>query len=298
MKDVDEDLFYKYCCYFILGRYFEYPVGGSTPQFLEIENKDQGFKRVYKLLINADLSEFIPTEKAVQITEKDFQELVDNFDDLALWKKKFPPNSWIMRGINIVNLVDVTADQSTGNVTSNLLVKSDDTFENIQQSIRRMLNNKNLSIGILSYENDALFPIDHKDVNSILLQQGEWLSCDKDFCPFSCQELFVKKEPFVVTDADYFHEVSGTGMAQKLKDSGYKSYITAPLVHEDELLGFMELASKKKYELNKGSIPMLDQILPILLHGEETTPDRISKPGRSSYTTRMHNDSFFCQMEV
>lgn len=264
MKDVDEDLFYKYCCYFIMGKYFGYPVGGSTPQFLEIENKAQGFKRVYKLLINADLSEFIPTEKAVQITEKDFEELVDNFDDMELWKKKFPPNSWIMRGINIVNLVDVTADQSIGNITSNLLVKSGDTFENIQQSIRKMLNNKNLSIGIVSYENDTLHPIDHKDVNSILLQQGEWLSCDKDFCPFSCQELFVKKEPFVVTDADHFHEASGTGMAQKLKDSGYKSYIIAPLVHEDELLGFMELGSKKKYELNKGSLPMLDQILPIL----------------------------------
>ncbi len=264
MKDVDEDLFYKYCCYFILGRYFGYQIGGSTPQFLEIENKAQGFNRVYKLLINADLSEFIPTDKAVQITQEDFEELINNFDDMDLWKQKFPPNSWIMRGINIVNLVDVTADQSIGNITSNLLVKSDNTFENIQHSVRRMLNNTNLSIGIVSYENEMLLPIDHRDVNSILLQEGEWLSCDEDFCPFSCQELFVKKEPFVVTDADYFHEVSGTGMAQKLKESGYKSYIIAPLVHEGELLGFMELGSKNKYELNRGSLAMLDQIVPIL----------------------------------
>ncbi|WP_462252370.1 GAF domain-containing protein [Ekhidna sp.] len=264
MKDVDEDLFYKYCCYFILGKYFGYQIGGSTPQFLEIENKAQGFNRVYKLLINADLSEFIPTDKAVQITQEDFEELINNFDDMDLWKQKFPPNSWIMRGINIVNLVDVTADQSIGNITSNLLVKSDNTFENIQHSVRRMLNNTNLSIGIVSYENEMLLPIDHRDVNSILLQEGEWLSCDKDFCPFSCQELFVKKEPFVVTDADHFHEVSGTGMAQKLKDSGYKSYIIAPLVHEGELLGFMELGSKNKYELNRGSLDMLGQIVPIL----------------------------------
>lgn len=264
MKDVDEDLFYKYCCYFIMGSYFGYPVGGSTPQFLEIENKAQGFKRVYKLLINADLSEFIPTDKAVMITEKDYHELIDNFDNMKLWKEKFPPDSWIMRGVNIVNMVDVTADQSIGNITSNLLVKSDNAFENIQQSIRRMLGNKDLSIGIVSYENDMLVPVDHRDVESLLLQKGDWLSCDKDLCPFSCQELFVNKQPFVVTNADYFHEMSGTSMAQKLKDSGFKSYIIAPLVHEGELLGFMELGSKKKYELNKGSLAMLDQILPIL----------------------------------
>ncbi len=264
MKDVDEDLFYKYCCYFILGSYFGYPIGGSTPQFFEIENKAQGFKRVYKMLINADLSEFIPTEKAIHITKEDFEELIDNFDDMELWKKKFPPNSWIMRGVNIINLVDVTADQSIGNITSNLLVKSENAFLNIKQSVRRMLNNTHLSVGIISLENNNLIPVDHKDVESVLLKQGEWLHCENDLCPYSCQELFENKEPLVVTDVDYFHKRSGTGMSQKLKDSGYKSYIIAPLVHQDELLGFMELGAKNKYELNKGSLNMLNQVLPIL----------------------------------
>lgn len=264
MKDVDEDLFYKYCCYFIMGSYFGYPIGGSTPQFFEIENKAQGFKRVYKMLINAELSEFIPTDKAVQITKQDFEELLDNFDDIKLWKKKFPPNSWIMRGINLINLVDVTADQSIGNITSSLLVKSDNSFTNIQRSVQRMLNNTSLSIGVVSLENNRLVPVEHKDVDSVLLNDGESLHCDKDLCPYTCMELFTKKEPLVVTNVDHFHERSETGMSQKLKNSGYKSYIIAPLVHEDELLGFMELGSKNKYELNMGSLKMLDQILPIL----------------------------------
>ncbi|WP_436515194.1 GAF domain-containing protein [Ekhidna sp. To15] len=264
MKDVDEDLFYKYCCYFIMGSYFGYPIGGSTPQFFEIENRAQGFKRTYKMLINAELSEFIPTEKAIQITEKDYHELVDNFDNMELWKKKFPPNSWIMRGVNIINLVDVTADQSIGNITSNLLVKSDNAFANIKQSVGRMLNNTSLSIGVISLENNKLIPVDHKDVESVLLNDGESLHCEKDLCPRTCSELFTNKEPLVVTDTDLFHELSGTAMSQKLKDTGFKSYIIAPLVHEDELLGFMELGSKNKYELNKGSLHMLDHVVPII----------------------------------
>ena len=264
MKDVDEDLFYKYCCYFIMGSYFGYPVGGSTPQFFEIENKAQGFKRTYKMLINAELSEFIPTDKSIQITEKDYQELVDNFDDLELWKRKFPPNSWIMRGVNIINLVDVTPDQSIGNITSNLLVKSDNAFANIKQSVGRMLNNADLTIGVISLENNQLIPVDHKDVESVLLSDGEALHCEKDLCPYTCMELFTHKEPVVVTDVDRFHEISNTPMSKMLKETGYKSYIIAPLVHEGELLGFMELGSQKKYELNKGSLYMLDHVVPII----------------------------------
>lgn len=264
MKGVDEDLFYKYCCYFIMGSYFGYPIGGSTPQFFEIENKTLGFKRTYKMLINAELSEFIPTDKAVQITEKDYQELVDNFDDMDLWKEKFPPNGWIMRGVNIINLVDVTADQSIGNITSNLLVKSDNAFANIKESVGRMLNNTSLSIGVISLENNRLIPVEHKDIESVLLKDGEWLHCEEDICSYACAELFTKKEPLVITDVERFHEMSGTAMSKMLMETGYKSYIIAPLVHENELLGFMELGSHKKYELSKGSLYMLDHVVPII----------------------------------
>lgn len=264
MRDVDEDMFYLYCCYFILGSYYGFPVAGSTPQLLEIENKAQGFKRVYKLLINADLSEFIPTDKAVDITREDFEELINNFGDMELWKKKFPPNSWIMRGINILNMVDVTADQSISTITSNLLVKSVESFQNIQQSIKRMLNNAELSVGVISYENDTFVPVKNTEIESVLLKEGDWLSCDTDLCEYASGELLDKKQPLVITDTDWFYGRSQSGLAKKMVDAGFKSYIIAPLVHEGELLGFIEVGSTKKYELHKGTINILDQVLPII----------------------------------
>ncbi|MEM1405763.1 MAG: hypothetical protein AAGG59_03230, partial [Bacteroidota bacterium] len=182
MKNVDEDTFYLYCCYFILGSYYNFPVptGGSWTQ--EILNKDQGLLRTYKVLINADMSEFIPTDKAVDITHEDFEELVDNFGDIKLWKKKFPPNSWIMRGVNVMNLVDVTLDQSVGDITSNLLLKSSDAFENIQNGIRRLLNNANLNIGVLTVEDNQLMPLNKEQVRGLLLDNNESLNCSTDVC--------------------------------------------------------------------------------------------------------------------
>ena len=265
MKDVDEDTFYLYCCYFILGQYFKFPVtGGGTPQFLEFKNKDQGFVRTYKMLINADMCEYIPTDKAVDISREDFEELINNFGDMELWKKKFPPNSWIMRGVLLVSLVDVTIDQSIGHITSNLLIKSTDTFEKIQMGIRRLLNNNEIEIGLLSLEAGELMPLDHEGLRSVSLNEGEALVCEQELCDFSFEQIVRKKEPMVITDVDHFDEHMGNGLSKKLVDAGHKSYIILPIAHEGEFLGFMELAAKGKFELHKGVLKVLDEVLPIL----------------------------------
>ena len=50
-------------------------------------------------------------------------ELLDNYDNIELWKEKFPPNSYIFKGLVISNIFDVTDDQSISNVKSSLISK-------------------------------------------------------------------------------------------------------------------------------------------------------------------------------
>ncbi|TDI66217.1 MAG: GAF domain-containing protein [Bacteroidetes bacterium] len=264
MKDIDEDTFYLYCCYFILSSYYGYPVQGGGAMKVEIFNKDQGLMRTYKMGINADMTEFIPTESAVDITAKDFEELMDNFGDIKIWKKKFPPNSWTMRGVNIINLVDITMDQSLASITSNLLQKTADSFEKIQKDIRRLLNNSKLDIGILTLDNNKLIPLNKEEIKSILLNEDESLNCETEMCDYTFGQLFQKKEPLVISDIDRFHEKSNSCISKKLKSSGIKSYIVTPLIHEEELLGFLELAAYSRYELNNATLLNLNEIVPVL----------------------------------
>ncbi len=264
MKDVDEDTFYLYCCYFILGSYFGFPVSGGNVQNIEIFDKNQNLTRVYKLLINADLMEFTPTEKAVEITREDYEELIDNFGDIELWKRKFPPNSWIMRGVCILNMVDITLNNSFDTITSNLLVKSADTFERIRSGIRSLLGNAELEIGVLILDNNKLQTLNKEDVTSILLKNGEWLDCSADLCDYTYGQLMEKKEPLVISNTEKYHQFAQGGLSGKIAASEFKSYIVSPLMHEGELLGFMELASKEKYVLNKGTLSLLGEVLPIL----------------------------------
>ncbi|MEP0115255.1 GAF domain-containing protein [Reichenbachiella sp.] len=264
MKDIDEDTFYLYCCYFILGSYYGYPAPGGGAMKLEIFNKDQGLMRTYKMLINADMCEFIPTKKAIDISREDFEELVDNFGDIKIWKKKFPPNSWIMKGVNIINLVDISLDQSMSSITSNLLVKSTDTFEKIQNSIRSLLNHPKLEMGVITLDQNKLVPLNKEQVRSIVLSKDEALDCKTDLCDYAYGQLLNKKEPLVISDVDYFHKRSESGLSEKLATSVFKSYLVAPLIHEEELLGFMELAAPGRYELNPGTMARLDEVLPVL----------------------------------
>ena len=264
MKDIDEDMFYLYCCYFILGSYYGYPVSGSGPMKMEIFDKNLGFNKTYKLLINADMTEFEPTDNTVDITVDDYHALMDNFGDLEFWKTKFPPNSWVMRGLNVLNLVDVTLDESITSITSNLLVKSNDIFDRVRSGVCSLLQIPELEIGILLFENDTLTTINKADAPSILLNSGESVNCSLAMCPYAYEELLVKREAFVISDIKRFHDKSQSNLSKRLTDSTYGSYIIAPLIYEDELLGFMELGAKETSKLNKATLLVLESVLPIL----------------------------------
>ncbi len=229
MKGIDADTFYLFSCYYILGSYFRFPVVSSLPQLIEIYDQKQDYYNSYKILINGDLSEIHPTDKAVMITQADYEHLVDNFGDMTLWKKMFPPNSWIIRGINIINLVDLSLNQSESLITSNLLLKSGDSFEKIRQGIRRLLHIPDLSIGLMTMEHNQLVPVHKIGMYSILLHQGKVLDCNQDLCGYSYDRLMAQKEPVVITDVEKFHRESQSVLSAQLLDSGCKSYLAIPI---------------------------------------------------------------------
>lgn len=264
MKGVDEEMLYRYACYFILSSYFGFPVRTMNTQIFEIGDRNTDITRTYKMLLNADLCEFVPTERATTITQQDYELLLNNFDDMALWKEKFPPESWVLRGVGLINLVDITPNQSLSTITSNLIAKSDDTFERIQSEICKLLGDASVRLGIMTLEENALIASGKDQVPSILVPQGEHIDCSLELCPDSRQQLVVDKEPFIITDVEAFHQQTRSHLSTRLQHSGLKSYIVIPLLHEEEFLGYVELGAPEPFALHKGSLYLLEKVLPIL----------------------------------
>ena len=83
--------------------FWTFDLNFKRPFFYEIPDANN-IIRYYKILYNADFTEITPNENAPNITQADFDELLDNFDNVKLWKEKFPPNSYTFRGFVISNM--------------------------------------------------------------------------------------------------------------------------------------------------------------------------------------------------
>jgi len=259
----DDDMYIFSCCA-ILSLHYHYPVNLSMPLYVEIPNKQLGFTRTYRLAYNADMFEFIPTKKARSITKDDYHELLDNFHNLPLWKEKFPPGSWIIRGIGVVNLMDVTLDQSVANITTNLLSKTPDSTLKIWDGIKTLFNNPHLRVGFTAYHNDMFVKTYKDNIDSMILGEKESLFCNDVFCDLSYQRLMELRSPLVVSDMEKFCAENKSNMSQMLKQQNIQSFIAVPMMHEGEFLGLLELGSPNKYDLNESSMSRLNMILPTL----------------------------------
>ena len=264
MKDISNDEFYMFCCYSILATYYGFPSYGGGPMMVEIKNREQGVSKSYHIAINADMIEFIPTERAVEITREDFEILVDNQENIGLWKEKFPPNSWILRGVSIANLVDVTNSQALSKITSSLLVKSELSMEKIREGLGALFNNSKLISGVVSMEDGYFSQIHDNEMKSIILGNLSSMSCEDSLCGYSIDKLIRRTDPLIIPDVKRFHAKSKSRLTQNLVDQHIGSFIMIPLIFEEELMGFIELGSLNVYELNSISISKILPLIPVL----------------------------------
>lgn len=264
LNNYTEDELYVFGCIAILGSYYKYAFPAGAPTLVDIPNKKQNVIRTYRLAMNGDLMDTFPTDQAIEITLEDYLELLDNFDNIELWKKKFPPNSWVMRGVAVTNLMDVTVDNALQSITSNLLSGTVEAKQNILNGVRSLFGIKELEVGFLEYENKSFLSLEKESMGSILLEGEQQLLCDGNLCRYSYDLLIDKKKPLIVSDVERFDALSKSELSRLLNGKNIKSYIVAPISHENEFLGFLELGSPHKYDLNGASLEKLEAVMPIL----------------------------------
>lgn len=265
VMDLNDDEIYIFVCCVILGQVYHYNVDISKPFKISIPDPKQNITHIYRVAFNADMIKAEVTEKAPPITSEDYALLIDRFTDIKLWKEKFPPGSYTLSGIGIVNLMDVTVDQSIAGITTNLLSKSESTLEQIANHLKVIFRKPSLQVGYTNYEHDSFCSgPEYKEHYSILLSSLHECSCGDCLCSEGYEQLIENRLPLVITDTTKYHVLSKSRLSETLLKKGIGSYIIIPLIYEEELLGFIELASEKKHELSLASLNKLTDVLPIL----------------------------------
>ena len=276
VKNMPLDQSYIIACAIILKACYGYDLNFKRPFFYEIPDAN-GIMRYYKILYNADFMEVHAKENAKPITQDDFDQLLDNFENIELWKEKFPPNTYEFKGFILSNMFDVTDDQSISNIKSSLIgedKRKDEGFmESFYEIFRSLFGFKNLEVGFSIYnEEEGTFErVYGVGMNSFLLHDKDHLSCDDALCKWSYNRLLSENKYFTVSDVDRAYEKS-KGKAPHVKvlyDQGYKSAIFAPIANEEELMGILEIVSKEPKVLNSINANKLVDVMPFIISAVE-----------------------------
>lgn len=271
IRDFNEHQFYINNCCLILSYYYKQHIDFNQPFFYDIPDEN-GIEKHYRILYNADFMEIIPTENAVPLTQEDIDQLIDNYNDIDLWKSKFPKGSWILRGFGIVSLFDATTESAISTLKSNLLkpssskLDSSDILVNIFKSI---FNLPNLKVGFIIYnpeEEKFIRPIKFDEqITSFLLHSDQEVDCKNAFFGCSFENLLDKNEAFVISNVKKFIEEStNKKLGEHLLRQGIQSCVFAPVTKDGHLLGVIELVSESPRDLNSVNATKLDLVLPYL----------------------------------
>lgn len=139
-------------------------------------------------MYNGDFIELFPKKELPILSQDKIDSLMDNFDNLTLWKETFPPNSWIMKGFGIVILFDVSVENALSNLKSNLLRSEPDQIvrgENIENIFRSIFKVPDLKVGFTPYiqEENKFKMVSSKDkFTSFILLDSEEADCKNALC--------------------------------------------------------------------------------------------------------------------
>lgn len=268
IRDFDEHQFYVISCCMILHDQYGVNLDFSRPFFYDIPTA-KGVIKHYRILFNADFLKILPTEKSLPISPEEIDLLIDNYDDLALWKSKFPKDTWLLKGFSIMSLFDATVESAVSLLKEKLLginaVGFRESVESIFQSIY-MMPDLRIGFTVFNKEEDKLSPDTFgQQMPSHILQKNKNGNVKEMLCGESYTTLVEKHKEFAISDtAEFLAKNPDSPLAKNFLSQNIQSFILVPIVKNDVLFGIFEIASHRKKELHSVNTKKLEIVMPFL----------------------------------
>lgn len=279
VRNFEDDFMYVFACTMILGQVYGYQIDLKRPFFFDIPDKQLNVMKHYRAAFNGDFMEITPTVNAPEITEEDYKLLLDNFENIDVWKEKFPPNSYIFKGFGIMNLFDVTADVTLSKITNDLLRGGDHLIPDLEKHLREFFNIKDLKVGY------SIFDKSNKNLESarvikslsLILTDMQDICCSTNsyFCDHIINNVFKENKTVAISNVNTYGKFSNENLFFKqLKSKNIESIILLPIkVSDAHDLAILEIASPRPYELNSVNQSKLIDLLPVFKSAVERSSE-------------------------
>lgn len=269
IRDFNQQQFYVFSCCLILNQFYGTTLDFSRPLFYEIPTAS-GIAKYYRILYNADFMEILATDKSPALTQEEVDNLVNNYDDLDLWKQKIPPGTFLLKGFSIITLFDATVENVVSILKEKLLSYHTFGFRNSIESIFRSIYRvPDIKVGFTSFDReDDTFSLDRfgQQLPSYILPNEESQVARELLCAKSYYTLIELNTSFSNNDtAEYMANNPESYLAKNFTRKNIGSFILAPLIKNKYMYGILEVVSPRPKVLNSINANLLDIVMPFLI---------------------------------
>lgn len=270
IRNFSNEQYYIFSCCLILNSCYGENFDLSRPLFYDIPDKNS-ILRHYRIVYNGDFTELIPTDNAKKISKKNIELLKQSYDNIEIWKKMFPPHSWILKGFGIITLFDATIENAISNIKSSLLKAGQESVEVSlgRNTIRSVFKINNLEYGACFIDDEtnkftdltmrtdltSTFSLYGQDVSKELLQSAQSFF----------DEVRSNSGYYCVTDIEKLYQVTEwIPYLNFLKEQNVRSFILAPIKKTDAFQAYIEIISDTPYALNTINANKLNDLMPLI----------------------------------
>ncbi|MBC7887781.1 MAG: GAF domain-containing protein [Ferruginibacter sp.] len=221
-------------------------------------------------------------------------ELQGGVVDVNQLHKQIPLDLFSLEGFAILNVVDITAQQSIEQIKNTVLgineLNENEVFDYIKGSLKTLLQENDLEVGLLPFLkiNNRFIIDDEISDRSILLKLG--CDCGSDNNAYTQIAEEYEKDPVPVLLTTITEEVVRQKPEMKmLYQSGIKSYLVLPLYNNGKLLGVVELGSRRGGVINTPFISRLEPakhlLSQVLQHTMDVFENKIERTIKEKFTS-------------
>ena len=240
---------------------FDYPIvrTGTDPE--------TGLDRYFQVDINPRFCDIRKVSEPKPLTEADKKRLLDNLTDLKVLMELIPPEHFEFYGFVVVHALDVTDQEVISSIKHDLIergsIVSQTRFNSLQDKLKTLFRRPNLALTIAALQGEQIFLLNSgvKKIqkNCIFSDSAHYSRCD--FAGSVYEKAITQAEPLVIEDLTSYP--NHTPVEGKMIKNGVRNVVVAPLYHQDELIGILDLQSPNPGDLNAMNAIKLWEVLPL-----------------------------------
>jgi hypothetical protein len=195
-------------------------------------------------------------------------------------RHNIPIEQFVFEGLMIGRVLDVTEREVISQMKTELLnlnaFSENEVYHKLEDLVQSLIGLKDIRIGITPFfkiNNHYVFSELHNS-NSLLFKHYKAV-IERDKSSDCCRDLFLETDKPIIYESIDEEKVKETDFLEFYFDQGYHSLILAPLKHNGDLWGILEIGSDHEGKLNYKHINHLDVAIPLFTRAIEKSAEAL-----------------------